>query len=301
VTANYSGDTNYSSASTSNAVTVSKATITLALVPGFTSLAANQSGVLTLNLSGGYGVPSGCSVTSANNFTPSNTITIAGCSSNSVTVDYAPASSSTSPVTISATYSDTNNTGATSYTFTPTTALGYSIAVGAITIGAPGQSATGTITLTPLGGFNPATVSFGSVTFAGSTPSGLSISQPGSFTQSGSNYIASFTVTSTAPTAHVSSVQALLWPIGVLFLFPVLALLRRHRAPILLLGLLIASFGAFTGCGGGGSSSGSTPSGGTPTGTYSLTATVTSSATSVSSGGYPALTATSPSFNLTVQ
>jgi hypothetical protein len=311
--ANYSGDINYSSVSGSfSALSVNKATVTLTLTPNFTTLASNQSGTFTLALSGGYLTSlSGLTVTSTSG---TYSLSLSGTASPyKVTMSVPASNTSLLAVTITATYSDANNTTTSSTsTFTPTTAFGYTAVIGNLTVTAPGQSATGTITLTTTGGFDPTQVSFNAITST-SGVAGVSFGPVTAFTKTASNtYTASFTLATTAASTAVHRVTAGVGKPGPLEIITILfsmllfigfqewTLARRFSVMLLLLVGLIS----LNACGGGGKSA--TTSNATPVGSYNVTATVSNASTAASTstatlGGYPGLSAQAPSFTLTVQ
>jgi subtilase family serine protease len=170
---------------------------------------------------------------------------------------------------------------------------GFSVGTTAVTVTAPGQAGTSTITVNATNGFSgtvdltctpPAassliTCSFGStssVMLNNTTPSGT----------------ATLTISTAAPHV-VSGKSASLRPYGFgwlpasggallagIFVLGVPSRRRRHLAGLGL--VLLVFFAAGVGCGGGSSSGGSTKTGGTPAGSYSITVTAASTSPALS-------------------
>jgi subtilase family serine protease len=167
-------------------------------------------------------------------------------------------------------------------------APGFSVGASAVTVTAPGQAGTSTVTLTATNGFSgdvaltctpPTTTTTITCSFGATTPVTLNTT-----TTTGA---ATLTVTTTAPHV-VTGTSVSLGPHGFgwlpagggallagILVVGVPSRRRRHLAGFGL--MLLVLFTAGLGCGGGSSSSGgSTKTGGTAAGSYSVTVTATS-------------------------
>jgi len=175
---------------------------------------------------------------------------------------------------------------------------GYSASIASVVVTA-GQTATGTIFLNTIGGFDPTKITYNSMTFSGlpASVSGLSITP--SFTKTGATtYTATFTLATTSSSAisHIVTAGAgkpnaptillILFSMLLFFGFEQQKVARRVSMLLLLLVALI-SLGA---CSGGSSSKAAT------NGPYTVTAVISNAA----SGSYPAVSQ-SAVFTLTVQ
>ena len=179
----------------------------------------------------------------------------------------------------------------------------FSVANGALsaTSGAPGVSATSTITVTSAGGFNSAVTLSCAVTPAVSEGPTCAFSNPGASVTPPANGNVTATLTvNTTPASAASNrtagrssgwLYAMFLPIGGLALLGSASSRRKRVFGFLLLGLLLAGLLVMPACGGGSSSGGGGGGGGnagTPANTYTITITGTSGGTAVT--GSPALT-----------
>jgi len=156
---------------------------------------------------------------------------------------------------------------------------------GTVTV-APGSAGTATITLTPTNGFTGAISLSCLVTTSIASPNDMpTCSIPTSATISGSTaQTVTLTMNTTAATAGMTMPTNLFWPAAggtALALLGFLAVPRRRRNWLLMLGILALALGAaVTGCGGGTGSTGGGGGGssnpGTTAGNYTVTVTATS-------------------------
>jgi len=300
ISASYGGDTNYSAASSPAVViTVTGASgepaPTVTVTPSASSITTTQALTVKVAVSGGSGkpTPTGSLTLSGGGYT-SSTVLVSGSGSltipagslavgtDSLTVTYTPDSGSSS------TYSSA--AGTASVTVTNAAGASFTISGTAVTV-APGATSgnTSTITLSPAGGFtgsvalaaaitasptgaqNQPTLSFGST-----TPAAITGSSP---------VTATLTVSTTAPTT-----SALAYPtrpnvvrygaggmvLACILLFGIPARRRRWRALLGMLALAAVFAGSMAACSGGGGGGGKP---GTTAGTYTITVTGTSGAT----------------------
>jgi Bacterial Ig-like domain (group 3)/FG-GAP-like repeat len=280
VTAAYAGDTNnLPSSSSAVTITVTQAASTTTLTASPSTAAPNQQVSLTATVTG-YN-PTG-NVTFASGTTTLGTAPLA---SGKATLAYSFPTAGNYAVT--ATYvGDANNLPSASSPVTiaviaPDYTVTSSPTSASIT---PGQSATTTLTVTPVGGFT------GTVTFAcGTLPTGATCTfSPATVTPAnGAASTSTLTVTTTAPTTALLKdltrpLQGLAWASLVLLAFTprrTRTTSRRLRHTGLLALFLLTSLISLSGCGGGGSSPPTPPSNpGTPAGTYSINVTASSGA-----------------------
>ncbi|HET9839147.1 MAG TPA: Ig-like domain repeat protein [Candidatus Angelobacter sp.] len=285
ITAAYGGDANYA-ASTSTAVAVNVlAATTLSLTASSTNPVSgtNVTFTATLTTTGSLSVPTG-QITYKDGTASIGTSAFLDSSVTSFQIS----TLAVGPHTITAEYAgDTVHAAAISSAVVVTVGTvppDYQVSVpnGSATIAA-GQSATYTISINPQGGFN------GTVTFACSgLPSASSCSfNPPSLTPNGTTASTTLTLSTTA--RSVASAQptggmtlAALASFGFVGVVLLGSARRRKRTVRLVSGLLgTLAFGCIISCGGGG---GKPPTiTGTPAGTYSVTVSATSGATTHSS------------------
>jgi subtilase family serine protease len=300
VTASYSGDSNFNPATATQTVTVSKATTSMLVTPGLSTITTAQTlpvsvSVLDINF---VPVPTGTIMLTSGTYTsPATTV------NGSTTVTIPAGALATGTDTLSVAYSGDGNynaaTGTASVTVTtpPPPPPSFTVGATAVAITTPGATTgnTSTITVTPAGGFT------GSVTLAAtltSSPPGaqypptlsFGTTSPVSVTSAGAA-TATLTVSTTAPTTGAfrpSARPGIRWyPLGETALAGILLVgfRARRRSWRLFAGslLLLAAFSsAVLACGGGGSSGSSsppTPPPGTTAGTYSVAVTATSGST----------------------
>ena len=278
VTATYSGDSNTASTSATTAVTISPAasSTTLQAPSG-----GNVNGQITLKAT-----VSGDSPTGSVSFSTGSTgLGMATLTSGVATLQTSFAAAGSYPVT--ATYKgDQNNIASTSSAATvviaaPDFTISAAPASGTIT---PGQTATFTFTVSPVGGY-AGTVSFSCGTLPGQAACSFS---PASVTPSGGSP-ASTTMTITTATSSAMlnpERRSSPWfPTGGLALAGVIGLAfapkriwrLNQQLRWLCWALLLASLSLLaSGCGGGGNNSTSNP--GTPAGSYTVSVTASSSA-----------------------
>ena len=280
VTANYSGDSN-NQASTSSGVSIGIAAVpsTVALTASAANANEKQSITLTAMVSGDN--PSGNVA-----FTAGSTALGSAPLSNGVaTLQYAfPAAGSYSVI---AAYSgDTNNVASSSNTVAitvvaPDFTIGASPASATIS---PGQSATTTLTITPVGGYS------GTVQLAcGTLPSEVSCTfSPSSVSIAGSPVTSTLTISTTAATASIRDITGSLSKIAWAGLLGFLLSYRRIRnanrklmTTAIAAVVLFSVFVFLTACGGG-SHSTTTTNPGTPAGADTLTVTLIDSTSGIS-------------------
>ncbi|WP_263373588.1 protease pro-enzyme activation domain-containing protein [Granulicella aggregans] len=161
-------------------------------------------------------------------------------------------------------------------------AFGLSAASGAVSIAAPGQSATDLLSITPTGGFT-GTVQLSCVVSSSASES-PTCSVPATATVTGTSALtATLTLNTTGATGALEPAGKLFGrgaggvALGCLLLFVVPR--RRRWAPLLVL-VLTAGLLGVTGCAGSGGSGGGTPGNpgnpGTPAGSYTVTVTAAS-------------------------
>ena len=283
VTATYQGDSN-NTASTSAAVGITITAGTSATTLQASPSAGNVNGQITLKASVTGDSPTG-SVSFVAGTTSLGTATLTNGVA-TLQTSFATAGS----YTVTATYKgDQNNSASTSSGVTiviaaPDFTIAATPTSGSIT---PGQTATFTFTVSPVGGYA------GTVKFScGTLPSQAACSfTPASVTPSGGSPVSStLTVTTAASTARLTPVRpfgpSIPWlPADGLALAGVMGLvfapgkMRRWSRQLRLLSfaLLLGSLSlAIQGCGGGGNNSPSNP--GTPAGSYTISVNASDSA-----------------------
>jgi hypothetical protein len=269
---------------------------------GSTSFALSNSGSITVNAGATTGNTSTITVTPIGGFTgsvalscavtaPSSTCTVAPTS---VTLSGTTAQTATLTVTTASTTTPgiyTATVSGASGSISMSSAVSVNVSTpsftasnsGTVTV-TPGTSGTGTITLSPVNGFT-GTISLSClVTTSISSPNDApSCTIPSSVTISGTTaQTATLTIYTTAATSSMAAPTPFLWPVAggtALALLGFLAVPRRRRNWLLMLGLLalLGSVGVL-GCGGGSGSNGggggsSNP--GTTAGAYTVTVTAT--------------------------
>jgi hypothetical protein len=278
--ATYSGDSSYSaSTSSADTITVTPAPTTMATV-GLPSpvVAGNVSFAASISTQS-YGVaPTGTVQVSVDGGPLGYPYPILGTPYVPVRGTYASGWASTGatltggPHTITQQYSgDTNYAGSTS-PLTSITVTDYSLSSNPATISipAPGQSATATMSITPLYGF----AGTGNMQCYNNNP-GMSCSiTPTSFTLSGSSPVsATVTVSTTAPVSSTAPAPQMRvppsshapegrhWTLAMMLcltMLTILAAMRARAAALLLAGALLI-MGIWVACGGGGGGGGYTP------------------------------------------
>ena len=273
---------------------------------GASSFALNNSGSITVDAGINTGNTSTVTVTPLGGFTGAVTLTCAvtpaGANSPACSVASPVTLSGTAAQTATVTVTTTSSTAAGIYTVTVTGVSGSitltsPIAVNVSTPGftasnsgtvtvAPGSAGTATITLTPTNGFTGAISLSCLVTTSIASPNDMpTCSIPTSATISGSTaQTVTLTMNTTAATAGMTMPTNLFWPAAggtALALLGFLAVPRRRRNWLLMLGILALALGAaVTGCGGGTGSTGGGGGGssnpGTTAGNYTVTVTATS-------------------------
>jgi hypothetical protein len=296
LTANYPGDSNYTSAQgTSPTVAVTKGTPTVMVTPTPISITTTQTLSVTVTVNGGSGAPTatGSVTLTSGSYTSSATALVSG----SATINVPAGSLAAGTDTLTANYTGDSNynpsTGTASVSVQSFSLSGTAVSV------VPGATSgnTSTITVTPVGGFT------GSVTLTASlasSPNGavnlptlsFGSTSPVSIT-SASAATATLTVFTTAPstngcTAFNRTPRGIPWCAGgstVLACVLLFGIPARRRRWLSLLGmavLLVALTGGVLACGGGGGGGGGcTPVAypGTTAGAYAITVTGTSGAT----------------------
>jgi hypothetical protein len=276
---------------------------------GSSSFALANSGSITVDAGATTGNTSTITVTPLGSFTgavalscavtPSGTnspvcsvnspVTIASSTAQTATLTVTTASTTAAGVyTVTVTGTGTGSSGS----ITVTTPVTVNVSTpsftasnsGAVTVGTPGGSTTATITLTPTNNFT-GTISLSClVTTAISSPNDLpTCSIPSSLTISGTTAQSTTLTIYTTGASSMAAPMNLFWPAAggtALALLGFLAVPRRRRNWLMMLGLLalIASAGVL-GCGGGGSGGGGGGGGGnngTTTGAYTVTVTASS-------------------------
>jgi len=254
---------------------------------------ANVTLTATVNTQSNGVAPNG-TVQFLNGSTPiSGTVTYSGTNGSGATGAFATlqatlATSFSSTATITAKYNDdANYAGSTSAPLTITVIPGFELSSNptSITITAPGQSGSSTITISPDTGFT------GTVTFSCVVPTTMNeatcSANPSSLVTSGNTTL---TITTTGPhtLAALPNKPDLLMATGVALLAGLLLItiaVRKRRSKVVLalcsVALVMAAFGGCGGGGGGGGGGGTTDPG-TGAGTYSVAVTATSRSGSTS-------------------
>jgi subtilase family serine protease len=170
---------------------------------------------------------------------------------------------------------------------------GFSVGTTAVTVTAPGQAGTSTITVSATNGFS-GTVNLTCTSPASTASITCSFGSTTSVVLNSTTTSGTATLTISTAAAHVvSGKSAALRPYGFGWLpasggwllagIFVLGVPSRRRRYLAGLGLmLLVFFAAGVGCGGGSSSSGSTKTGGTPAGSYTITVTAASTSPALS-------------------
>ena len=280
VTASYSGDSNnIASVSSAVSLTIGQAASTVTLTASATSANEKQSITLTATVSGYNPIGNVA-------FSASNTALGSAALNNGIaTLQYAfPAAGSYSVI---AAYSgDTNNVASSSNTVAITVvAPDFTIAASpaSATI-SPGQSATTTLTITPVGGYS------GTVQLAcGTLPSEVSCTfSPSSVSIAGSPVTSTLTISTTAATASIRDITGSLsktaWAGLLCFLLSYRRIRNANRklmTTAIAAVVLFSGFVFLTACGGE-SHSTTTTNPGTPAGADTVTVTLTDSASGTS-------------------
>ncbi|HUY14398.1 MAG TPA: Ig-like domain repeat protein [Terriglobia bacterium] len=285
----YAGDNSFNaSSSPQDAVTVTQAATGTSLTANPPSVQSGNTVTLTavINTQSNGVAPSG-TVQFLNGSTPVSGNVVytptAGSAGPSAQLQATLATTLSATANITASYSgDSNYLKSASTPVTVTVVPGFNLSASPtnLTITAPGQSATSSLTVTPGGGFT-GVVSFSCLVPVTMKESHCSLS-PSSLTKSGNTTL---TVSTTAASGGVGlfgngpgtwnwvllSVAVILF--GWLLLGRLAARRRFNWAFGLLLLFLVAT--AFAGCGSGSSSPGTTSRPGTPAGTYTVPVTAT--------------------------
>jgi subtilase family serine protease len=311
LTATYSGNSAYTTATGSTTVTMvgtALATPTVTVTPGSPSVDTGQSLTLAVKVSGTSGTPTGTVTLTVPNISSAPSATLDPSGSAPLTI---PAGSftSTGTPTITVSYSGDATYGtATGSTTETVTASTYVLAASTPAAVSPGSTATSTVTGTS-STFYSGKVTLNSCTLTAS-PTGASslptCSVTGTITYASGTPTGSGTAT--ASTTAASSAELIRpAPLGkgrgwmgagggaVLAFLVFLGIPARRRGWRAMLGVLVilAALGSLSACGGGGSSGGG--GGGTPgttAGSYTFTVT--------GQGNDPASTTESTTFTLTV-
>ena len=287
--ASYAGDGSFnSSASSPDAVTVTQASTA-------TSLSANPPSEQT----GNTVTLTAVVATQSSGVAPSGTVQfLNGSTPIGGTVTYAPTAGSATAAaqlqatlttslpataTITATYSGDSNylkSASTPVTVTVVPGFGFSASPTTLSVSAPGQSGTSSLTVNYGGGFT------GAVNFSCTLPPTMKATacsfSPSSLTKTGTSTL---TISTSAPTAVIPIRNRFgTWGdlpgtgLSLLVFVAFLSVLFRRRRLSWAFGLLLLALvaTAFAGCGsGGGSSPGPISSPGTPAGTYTVPVTAT--------------------------
>lgn len=303
LTAIYSGDSHYTSATGTSSVTVTGTeTPTVTVTPSASSITTMQSLNVTVAVSGGSGNPTPTGTVALTSGTySSGTATL---SSGSVMITIPAGSLAVGTDTLTGSYSgDSDYTAATGTSSVTVTVASFTIIGSPVSV-APGATTgnTSTITVKPAGGFTGSVTLTAAVT---SSPAGAQDLPTFSFgstspvvitgTASGT---ATLTISTTAPTRGAlayPSRPGVSWyaaggtGLAFILLVGVPARSRSKRTRLGALVFLAILTGGLLACGSGGGSGPSNP--GTTPGTYTITVTGTSGST----------TAMSPPITLTVQ
>lgn len=299
VTANYLGDSNYSSGSAKAIVTVIASPI-IQFSPSYPTISAAQPLTTSITVTGpaGAGTPTGTVSLSSGTYTSSPAQLTAGTAVVTIPAGTLAAGSDT----VIASYSgDSNFIAGTNNEIVTVTAVqppGLTITGTGVVISGPGTATgdTSTITLTPSGGFTGSIALTAAIT---ASPSGaidmptLSFGSTSPVSIAGSTAgTATLTVSTTAPLSTCSAANArpgrFQWFAGggaalaCVLLFGIPARRRRWRPVLGMIALFLAIVSGVTACGGGGGGGqacNTVMTGGTTVGTYTITVTGTSGAT----------------------
>lgn len=297
--ANYSGDNNYAAVSAPAAVYVNAGTLTVSVAPSAGSITPTQALPVTITVSAGSGNP-----------TPNGTVTLFGngyYSSAGYSSASTPLTNGSASITIPAgslpsgidslqAYFNDAATGSVDAIgiayITVTSGSAFTITGTPVTINAGAATGnTSTITVTPAGGFTGSVMLTAAVT---SSPNGaqnpptLSFGSTNPVSITGPAGTATLTITTTAAAGCTQASQMHRedpWYLGgsaglvCALIFGVPARRRSPRSVLSMLVLLLTLAVGFTACGGGGSSTCTVVNGGTTPGTYTITVTGTSGAT----------------------
>ena len=288
ITATYSGDTLYAG-STSSAVQINVGgagtTLGLTASPGNPTVGAQVTLTATINTGGNVTVPTG-TVSFIENANVIGTTALAG----SAVATFQTSALAVGPHNITASYSgdavySSSISAPTTVTVVNPTPPDYSVNIpnGSATITA-GQSANYTISVTPQGGF-AGTVNFACTGLPSASSCGFN---PSTVTPNGSPASTTLTISTTARSSASArpfsgnTLAAVLsfGLIGIVFLSRTSRRKRNARAALMLLGAMLVAL-AIASCGGG--SPPPPPVTGTPAGSFSVTVTATSGATTHSS------------------
>ena len=290
----YSGDSNYLPVPVSGSALVTVGAVTVSVVPSASTINSTQALTVTITVSAGGGSPA-----------PTGMVTLV---SGSYTSASTPLASGSATITIpggtlpfgvdilSVTYGNGNYAGASGTASVTVTGgnPGFTITGTPVTVTAGATTGnTSTITVTPSGGFTGIVALTAAVT---SSPSGaldpptlsFGSSAPGVDITGTAAASATLTIATTAPggclqAAHQAPRGILCYTGGAaltcVLLFAIPARRRRWRGALAMAALLITLMGALLACGGGGRVTCNAIIPGTTPGTYIITVTGTSGAT----------------------
>jgi len=289
--ANYSGDSNYAPESPAGSVRVTVGSVTVSVVPSSSTISSTQALPVTITVSAGSGspMPTGTVLLSGGSYLSQETPLTGG----SATITIPGGALPTGVDTLQAYYINGNYANASGQgTVTVTSGTpGFTISGTAVTVLAGGTTGnTSTITVTPANGFTGSVALTAAVT---SAPSGAQDPPTLSFGSTGSVDItgptagtATLTITTTAASSCSQAYQAQRgFPsysggaVLACVLFCGIPVGRRSRRTVLgMLLLLVALTLGLPACGGSGNSTCKATNGTTP-GSYTITVTGTSGAT----------------------
>jgi hypothetical protein len=296
ITATYPGDSNYTGGSAKAVVTVI-ASPSIQFLPSYPTITATQPLTTTITVSGpaGTATPTGTVSLSSGTYTSPPAQLTAGSASVTIPASTLPAGSDM----VIASYSgDSNFIPGTNNEIVTVTAIqppGLTITGSGVIIPGPGVATgnTSTITLTPSGGFTGSVALTAAITSspAGAidTPTlGFGSTSPVSITGSTAG-TATLTVSTTVPFSSCSAANVgpkrFPWFAGgstilaCVLLFGIPAHRRRWRAIVGMLVLFLVIINSAVACGGSGVTCNNVLIGGTTVGTYTITVTGTSGAT----------------------
>jgi trimeric autotransporter adhesin len=293
LTASYAGDSSYDSGTGTASVTIARSQSMVTVTPSAQSITTAQSLSVTVLVSGGNG-----------NLVPTGTVTLAGggytsaattLASGSGTIAVPAGSLATGTDALTATYSGDGNyttgTGAASVTVTMPVPAGLAVTGTSVTV-TPGATTgnTSTITVTPSGGFTGSVVLTAAVTsspaaaqdpptlsFASTSPVSITGTTAGTATLTISTTAAMNAALTGPPSRQLPWYAASSATLACVVFFGIPARRRRWRTMLGLVLFLVSVASGLSACGGGGMKGTSNP--GTTAGSYTVTVTATSGAT----------------------